>query len=311
MSDVEAVQTVAGALSALEDLKRQQEEQHRAHIAELDAEIERIRQAVANMTAQLEAVQQSRVEAEANLGGREQELAAEGYTRIFGALKAQASQLSERTVAWTEASRALAAKRNAAMQEDEFASLVQEYEAFQRDMLPNLENFPASYRDVLQGHHDQVTTKLKERMEGLQGLPEVDGDNVRLDVVTAVDADAEGGIVMVVMPVAEEVNAGWSQRDADLQTRVAARVIEGVYRSLRGGALEGLQAMSGGHQGLLALEVELPAGHAEGFDAKLNAALNQALESAEDLNAAKLTLEVTSVAVDLLLPPEDEEGDDA
>lgn len=311
MSDEEAVQTVAGALSALEDLKRQQEEQHRKHIAELDSEIERIRQAVANMTAQLEAVQQSRVEAEANLGGREQELASEGYTRIFGALRSQASQLAERTVAWTESARAIAAKRAAAMQEPDFAQLISDFQAFQNDVQPTLASMPDSYRSVLEAHHAQLSEKLQARVSELEGRPEVHADDLRLDVVTAVDADAEGGIVMVVMPVTEEVNAAWSQRDADLQTLVASHVIQGLYRAVRGGPLEGIQAMAGGHQGLLALELELPQGHAEGFEPTLTAALGQALESAQDLTSAKLTFDVTSVAVDLLLPPEDEEGDDA
>jgi hypothetical protein len=309
MSHDEAPPRVAQALAALETARRDQEERQKAQLASYDAEILRLNQAVANLQAQLAAVQQARLEAESQ---RTDDSAEQGYHQIFQVLRSQAGQLAARGVAWIEAARALSARRADVLRNSDIAPLISEYEAFRRDVEPTLGALPASYRSVLLAHHEGIAGRLRHRLEGLAGDPEVHGTALQLDVVLSVDVDDEGGVAMIVTPVPEEVHSAWTQRDADLQTRVGARIVQGVYTALRGTPMESAQAMVGGHQGLLALEVEMSPGTTSTFGERLRAAIAQAVSDAPELRAARVEVTATLVDTELLLPPEGgEEGEDA
>jgi hypothetical protein len=306
MTQDEATPSVADALRDLEALQQQARERHQARLDELDEEIGRLEGTIENLTAQLQAVQQSRKQVAEEVPGQD----GAGYSKIFEALTAQCRRLAARNVAWTEAHRALVQEREAALRQGEHAALIDEIEQFRRDVEPGLESLPASYRKVVVAHHQQQVETLRAHLATLPTVPRVEAPALALELVLAVDADEEGGVAMIVTPVAAEVGTDWQGRDADLQTLLAARVVEGIYTALRGTPLEGLQAVYGPHQDLLALELELPPGHAEGFAERLTAHVDKTL-AAEDLKAAGLAPRIVRLAVDLLLPPEDPEADDA
>jgi hypothetical protein len=102
------------------------------------------------------------------------------------------------------------------------------------------------------------------------------------------------------------VQSRWAERDADLQTRLAATIVEGLYTALRGTPLEASEAAFGGHEGLLAMEVELTP-EVVGFEQRLRDAMGQALDAAADLAAARVQVALVQVGVDLLLPPDDDD----
>lgn len=310
MTQDQAANTVADALNVVKAQQEAARAQHASRLAEIDGEIERLVQSISNLQSQLNAVQLSRDELAAEGEAIDSAAVGDAYHGIFAVLRGQASKLAERTVLWTEAARAVAARRAEALADPETSTLVAEYEQFVNGGEAALAAVPASYRKVIEAHHATVSAQLEERLAALQELPQVQADELGFDVVAAVDADQEGGIAMIVTPVAAEVQTDWTSRDADLQTQVAARVVEGLYKALKAGGMGTSQAMFGGHQGLLALEVELPPGTAGHFGDALRGAIEASLAS-DELKGARVAARVSSVDVDLLLPPEDEEGDDA
>ena len=310
MTQDEAPRSVADALAAVESMQSQALEQHQKQLAEFDAEIERIQASITNLQAQLTAVQEGRDNAdtafqENGAGGHE-----EAYHLLFASLRRQSSLLAERNVAWTEAQRALDAQVRKTLEEEGLAQALEDYRATERN--PEvLQSLPASYRDAAVAAHKANGERLKARMAELVSVPQVEADALELDVVYAVDGDEEGGVVMLVTPIPDDVHGAWASRDADLLTEVAGRIVQGVYTAVRGTAMESCQAAYGGHQGLLAMEMELPPGSADGFGPKLAEALGEVTSSTQGLEGAGVSLTFTAVQVDRLLPPDDvEEGDD-
>jgi len=308
MTQDEAPNSVADALAAVQKMQEQAAEQHTSQLQEFDQELERIRTSIQNLQAQLEAVQQSRDAADQafqqNGGGSHEE----AYHLIFASLRKQASTLAERNVAWVEAQRARDAKVAKTLEEEGLAQAMEDFQATERN--PGVfDALPASYRDAAIAAHKANGERLQKRLADLIQDPQVDADAIELDVVYAVDGDEEGGIAMLVTPVPEEVHAGWDGRDADLLTEVAARVVQGVYAAARGTEIESGQAAYGGHQGLLAMELELTPGLGDSFSARLADSLSQVAASAPSLAGAKVALSFTAVDVDRLLPPDDEEAD--
>lgn len=308
MSQDEAPPNVADALAAVDRMREQALEQHRAQLTSLDEEMERLRSSIANLQAQLEAVEAHRAQADAAFedagGGHE-----EAYHLIFASLRRQASALAERNVAWTEAKRARDAKLADTLRDEGLEQALADYQATERN--PQLlQSLPASYRDAAIAAHRANGERLKERLSDLFSVPQVQAETLSVDVVLAVDGDEEGGIVMLVTPVPEEVHAAWEGRDADLLTEVAGRIVQGLYTAIRGTSFEASQAAFGGHQGLIALEMEIPSSAVTGFADRLKATLEQTAGEAAALAGASVQLNYTIVEVDRLLPPDDEEAED-
>lgn len=308
MTQDEAPRSVADALSEVERMREQALTQHKAQLTAFDEEVERLQASIDNLQAQLEAVKASRAQADAAFQERGGGSHAEAYHLIFAALRRQSSMLAERNMAWTEAQRARDAKLAEALAAEGLEQALQDYQAIERNP-ETLNALPASYRDAAVAAHEANGQRLRARLAELIVEPSVDAPDLSADVVLAVDGDPEGGVAMVVVPVPEEVHGAWESRDADLLTEIAGRVVQGLYTSIRGTSFEAAQAAFGGHQGLLALEIELPPGAADGFGERLQAALQQVCSDAESLAGAKVTLGFSRVEVDRLLPPEDESED--
>ena len=197
------------------------------------------------------------------------------------------------------------------MKDSAVAPLLKEYEQFRTEVEPTLAALPESYRGVILAHHEGVVNKLREHLGRAAGGPvEVEGDPLVIDVVLAVDApEGEAELLMLVLPVSEAVYGEWAARDEDLQTHLAARVVQAVYESCGKLGLVGVQAMFGGHRDLLAVEVELGAIKPDDVKAVLQERLEAVLGSASELQAAKVQAVPRFVAVDHLLPPEEDDED--
>lgn len=307
MTQDEAPNSVAEALEAADGMRREAETRHQEQLTEFDGELSRLEQAVANLTAQLNAVRESRAQAEAAHVAAGTATSGEAYHLVFAALRRQAGQLAARNSEWVVAHRQLESKVSASLQEEGLAELVRDYEQAQRDSA-SLDSLPATYRQVVMDHHRSIEERLREKLAAVDSDPELSVAPLHLDVVVAVDGDEEGGVAMVVSPVPEEAHASWEGRDADLLTSVAARLVQSLYSSVSGTPFEGAQAAFGGHQGLLAMEFELQPEQVAAFRDSLVDSISTCMQSAGDLRGARLNVNVTTVPVDLLLPPEGEEG---
>jgi uncharacterized protein YoxC len=301
--------SVAAALEEVAQWRSEAEERQKTELGEVDKEVENLQVAVANLQQQLEALAGFREE----LLGKAQRIADEevqrSYDAIFAALRDQNQALAARSRLVDEARTASEEAVAAYMEEnEEVAALVQEVEQFKASVEPTLDNLPASYRTVILAHHEGVVARLEEHMAAARSKPvAIEADELSLDVVYAVDApEGAAELLMFVLPVDEAVHTGWFEREEDLQVHVAARVIEGLYRACHTQNLTGVQAIYGGHQGLLAVEVELPEDVApDPLVEALDAHLGEALAAVEEIRATHLVPRPVRLAVDHLLPPED------
>lgn len=307
MSLHEQVQSASAVLREVGALQAAAAEQQAARLAQFDAEVERLQRNIENLQAQIATLREARRQAEEDSVGDDASWRVESSARLFAALRSQAGALTERTVAWVEAARAVEAQRAEQLKSPEIAPLMEEYEQFQRDVAPTLDKLPPSYRQVIESHHAELAARLQERLDAIQvGPPTVDAEPLHLEVIFACDQE----ILMVLCPVHDEVHSRWTERDADLQARVATTVVQAMYTALRGTALESSEAAFGGHEGLLAMEVELTP-EVGAFGPRLQQAMEQCVAAATDIDAAKVRLELIEVPVDLLIPDADEEEDDA
>jgi len=278
---------------------------NRSEIQDVDQEIENLRKAVANLQQQIETLRRSRDEIakrEEHLGDEEVE---RSYNAVFAALGDQSGALSKRAVAAADLEIGRNKAIESALADPSMADTVAGYQQFKTAFEPSLASMPESLRTPLRMAHEANTNKLRDHLANAKiSSPELSGDALSVEVVYAVDApEGTPEVVMLVLPVKEQVQTEWSSRREDLSTRVAARVIQGLYSAATAAGLNKARAAFGGHQGLLAVEMEI-AGAPADFSAKLQEELSRALGSARELAAAKLEVVAREVPVDHLLPPE-------
>ncbi len=309
MAEGNALRSVTDALAEVTRRQEEQSSRHSSELAEVDQELESLRTAMANLQQQIEALSKFREElltkaADSGAGS----LHRKTYDAIFETLRSHAEALSGRAAELAEVHRAREQALSATLEDEAVQKLLVEFEQFKTQVEPTLHALPESYRSVLESHHAEVEEKLREHLgEHASGPATLDAEPLHLDVVVATDAP-EGvvEVILLVLPVVEQVQTAWAEREEDLQTWVAARVMQAVYQVCQELGLAGAQAMYGGHQGLLAVEVELGATDPEGVRATLVETIDRMLAEASELAAAQVRLSARPVDVDHLFPPEDE-----
>ena len=303
-----ATKTANLADALAEVLKWEADEQTRqnAELVEVDQEVQSLQTAVANLQQQLEALSKFRGELVAKSEALPDEIVQRSYQAIFAALTAQAELVAQRTAQVNVAEQAKAAAVEAAMGSGEIAALLDEYKQFKTAVEPTLAALPESYRSVMMKHHNDLAEQLKAHVQtAMEGPIDLDVDDLPVEVAFAVDApEGKPELLIIVIPVSEEVTAEWSTRPQDLQTMICARVMQALYETVKGSGPAGVEAVTGGHRGMLAVEVDL-LGAADDFAQKLIAAIAEVDKNATELNAAGVSLEARQVVIDYLLPPED------
>jgi len=301
--------SVADALGEVSSWRSESEAGHRKKIDEAEQEIESLKAAVANLQQQLEALDKYRDGLVADTDQFAADEVAKSYEAIFSTLAEQSKGAVARAAQVAESERARADALSEALGSSEVAPLLAEYEQFKSTVEPTLAALPDSYRSVILEHHQKIEVRLREHLASVASGPvEVDAEPLDLDVVVAVDApEGAAELLMMVLPVDEAVHANWVEREDDLQTRLAARAVQGLYTACHAMGMDGVQAMFGGHQGLLAVELEVPEVDADELQAKLDQALGDCLSQAPELVEAKVGAKACYVSVDHLLPPEDDD----
>ena len=280
-----------------------------SEIEEVEKEMADMEAAIENLRQQHEALARLREELGVKAGGGTT-IAERYYESIFGALVGQAHAASERAGAIQAAKASQQAALAAAMSTPEIAALQAECEQFATTIEPTLDNFPASYRDLLLSHHRTVEAKLAEHMANLEvDSVEVDGDELQLNLAYAFDpSEGDPEVLTVVFPVAEEVYVDWESRPENLLTHLAARIVQAIYQVCQDAGLADPEGAFGGHQGLLAMEVDL-AGASSNLIERLAEAVDTAVAIDAEFNSAKIRVEAVSVDMDHLLPPEEDDED--
>lgn len=310
-----AASTMRSVQDALQDAARWRADQasrQKAEQIEVDQQLAELRLSLANLQEKLAALELFRATFDARGEALARDEVQRAHDGIFEALDAQRGALEARSVELVAAEARRAAMLESVIAESDLAPQLNEYRQFKQSVEPALASMPESYRRVVMGHHEKVVETLRSRVAELTGDPvHAEGPALALDVVFAVDApEGVPELLVVVTPVASQALERWQERPEDLQTRLAARVVQAIYEACFALGLEGVQVQSGGHRNLLALEADVtgaPANLADELGRRLDAAFRGALE----LVAAKVTLTARGVHADQVLGPVDEEDGDA
>ncbi len=309
MSTQAPATSVSDALEAVETWRSEEDARRLGELGEVAQEIQSLEAAMENLRQQLEALRSFQTELEAK--GAELSIQADQrtYHSIFEVLQVQAAAVEQREREVSEAARAKQESLPQLLEERGLAEVLRDYEQFKTAVEPTLQHLPESYKAaMLEVHHGQEA-KLRTAIGELGGAPEVEAEPVAVDLVYAIDApEGTPELLVVVVPVADVVQSEWSERDSGLQTVLAARVAEAIYRACADAGFMAAQALSGGHLGLLAVELELV-----GADPALADSIRSRLAGvpeSPELKAAKVALTVREINMDHLLPPEDEEAAD-
>ncbi len=226
---------------------------------------------------------------------------------VLERLREQATALATRSEAvMANAVRNRQGLRDALAADARSSAVLAEYEQFESQMRPVLENMPEGYRSALLTHHQQVSRRLAALVAAKARAPSpLDADPLIVDLVYAVDApDGAPELLVVVAPLDEAVSSQWSTRTEDFQTWIAARIAGALYEALAAAGVPAAEVASGGHEGLLALECEVSGASAD-LAAIVGERLSIALSAAGEITAARVEVVPQSIDIDLLLPPEE------
>lgn len=308
MTTATSVRTVADALGDVERWKADEQARHAAELVEVEQEIANLHTAIGNLQQQLEALQKFKVELQGKqeaLGGQE---IGKAYDSLFQVLQGQSQALVEREALVAARDKARRTELEASLSGTEVGPLLEEYRQFKTTVEPTLASLPESYRSVILKHHQGLAARLQDHVAKAIRTPvEVDAAPLQVELVYAVDAP-EGApeLLILVLPVTDQVHAGWVDREDSLQLWLASRVVQAIYEAAGKSGFVQAQAMSGGHLGLLALELDLN-GATDAFVTALEAQIAERLQSAPELLSAKVLVSARKVDVDYVLPPEDDE----
>jgi hypothetical protein len=296
MSTQSPAKTVGEALEAVESWRSEEDARRIGELGEVAQEIQSLEAAMENLRQQLEALHTFQTELEAKGSEIAAQVDQRTYQGIFEVLQMQAAAVEQREREGLEAAKARSERLPELIAERGLADVLKEYEQFKTAVEPTLKHLPESYKAAMLDVHHSQEAKLRAAIAELGGAPDLPADELAID------------LLVVVVPVADSVQSGWVDREGGLQTMLAARVAEAIYRAAADAAFMGAQALSGGHLGLLAVELELV-----GADASLADNIRSRIASVPDapeLKAAKVSLTVREIDMDHLLPPEDEEAAD-
>lgn len=309
MAKATAPRKVSDALQEVARWRQETDAKHRSELGEVDQEIESLRTAVANLQQQLEALRRFRDEVARRGDRTAEEEIDRSYQAIFAALLDQSAALRDRSQAVVKAEKARLDGVWKAIEKSELAPLLVEYNQFKTTVEPTLAALPESYRSVILQHHEQISRRLNDHVRAQTNAPvQVDGGKLEAEVVLAVDApEGKPEVLMLVLPVDESAQPGGG---GTLLHSISTRVVDAIRKGCADAGLKNAEPAFGGHQGLLAVEVDVN-GARDDVGAKVQAAIEAALASADDLRAAGVVLGARTVVVDHLLPPEEEPAGEA
>ncbi len=301
----DAFGSLEAALEGVAAWRQEAEVRQARELSEVDEELEKLRAAIADYQRRIESLDRFRSTLRGKNARVDQEEVVRSYEAIFSVLRAQSSALAARADVVAAAEAVQVAGMIPTLRASESAPLLTEYEQF-RASEHSLNELPPSYRKVLRHHHGKVVERLRAVVEALEDeAVSVDADGMAVELAFTIDSPEDApDLLILVLPVSDTVHTEWQQRNDDLQTWLAARAMQGVYEAAHALGVPSVQAMYGGHQGLLALEVELPVTGDADVRAVIEDKLAHALGSAPELAGARLEVAVRHVPVDFLLPPE-------
>ncbi len=306
-----APSTVADALAGVERWKADEEKKHTAEMSEIESEVGSLRSAIANMQQQLDALEKVRVDLgkqTRTLRGRHVEQA---HQAVFDALTRQAKALADREKLALDVERSRRADLEKSLPKTAVGPQLEEYVQFRKVVEPSLGALPESYREVVLSHHARVVDQLREHVAAQLAAPvPIDAAPIALDAVYAIDApDGKPELLVVVLPVTDRIVSAWEDMPDGLQLWLGSRAVQAIAEAARETSAD-CEPLSGGHQGMLAIEVDLTDAGAPYALALERRLADRLRTGAPELAAANVAVTLRKVDVDYLMPPESDEVSD-
>jgi len=303
--------TVADALAGVERWKADEEKRHTTEMSEISGELGSLRSAITNMQQQLDALEKVRVD----LGRQSEMLRArhidQAHEAVFGALTKQAMALADRERMAIDVERSRRVDLEKSLPKTAVGPQLAEYVQFKKVVEPTLGALPDSYRQVVLSHHTQIVDQLREHVAVQLAAPvPIDAAPIALDAVYAIDApDGKPELLVLVLPVTDRIVSDWQDVPDGLQMWLGSRAVQAIAEAARETSAD-CEPLSGGHQGLLAIEVDLTEAGAPYAMALERRLADRLRTGAPELAAANVAVTLRKVDVDFLMPPENDEVSD-
>ncbi len=303
------MRTVADVLAEVERTAAAESDRQSAELAEVEQQIVQVRGELASLEQQLSALTTVRDQLERSSSAQRHERLARAHHELFEVLREQAAGLGAREGALQQRSRQHLEGIEAQLETSSMAPLLQEYTSYIEAVEPTLAGLPESYRSAVVQHHQRLKTRLAQHIQALaaQMPPLEQVEPLSVELVYAVDApEGTDELLIVVVPVSDQIVVAWPERKGGLQTWLAARVVQPIYEAGKLAGFPQAQPTYGGYQGLVAVELELdvaPEGFVGAFEERLRALLG----SAAELRDARVDVEPQRLHVDVVSPPEVDE----
>jgi hypothetical protein len=304
--------TVAAALAEVGRWRADEEARAKAEMVEVEQEIRNLQTAIQNLQSQLEALHRFSADLETKKKGLAESEMKRAHAEVLVAIQAQSKALGMRDALVGQARSAADTALSERLRSPELSGVVEEYRQFRSSIEPTIAALPDSYRKVILAHHETVTRRLRDIVEAATSQPvTVDAPDLHVEVVWGVDmVESAPELLVCVLPISEQVHAHWSDTVEGVQSWLAARVVQGVYEAANLTGFARVQALTGGHEGLLVVEVDLN-GASAAFPEAFGKRLLELLPRAPELVGARVVATAVRVEMDVLLPPQGEEDGDA
>ncbi|MCB9763447.1 MAG: hypothetical protein H6739_27010 [Alphaproteobacteria bacterium] len=211
-------------------------------LREINAEEQRITEAIAELQAQLDAARAQRDEVNHTLADLDPEELRRSHKAVVESLNEDRTLLTERAAAYSEAVAASMARAEEMLADEELQRSLTEYEAF-ADSEASLAALPSSYREAIQAHHEKVKARLGPLFAELEGRTvELDLPPATLSLVASVSpAEGTPDALVMVMPVEAAFYDTWDRREQDISACMAYRMMTAAVEiATRVGAAEAL-----------------------------------------------------------------------
>ncbi len=300
--------TVALALADVARWRADEEARQKAEMIEVEQEMKNLQATIRDLEQKLESLGRFGVE----LQGRKQALPDQELQRaresVISALRDQSRRISDRDRLVQQAATARRSALEAKLAEPEVVKNLAAYRKF-KETEEQIAKLDEAYTRAIFEVHERVVQSLQMAIGPfVTGPVKVDGEPIPADLVYAIDApEGAPDLVVLLLPVDESASAEWVE---GVQLWIMGRALQAVYEACADTGWHGIQADSGGYEGLLVIEIDV-AGAPKAWIAAFETRLRAAFTNPPELMGARLAVVPTSLDMDYLSPPQGAEDDDA
>ena len=224
---------LAVELDKIQKWRQERLASHQRYLAEIDEEDNRLRQKLTELERKLKANNQLREQVLNQLRKLPVEEGLRSHSALKEALGEDREILETRATALLHLHELERAELEKALEDPENAKALEEYEKFQ-EIRPTLEMLPASYRQVIEAHHESLTSRLKPLFELAEGTgSRLEVEDMVVGMIASVDPeDGAPAAFALLVPVDFEIYRDWGERQEDLCSHLAYRAVSAVTRLL-------------------------------------------------------------------------------